>query len=102
MEPVESESRNRKGHDDSCILHDSSGSSRDITNIESISKKVMDATKSEFMSVFRAYEDRMIGMMEELVKMRTGLIGIRDGSIPPLTEEGTTSGGESIGAPPED
>jgi len=94
MEPMESGSRDRQDQDDPCTLRGSGDLPRDATNIESISKMVVNATKSEFKSVFQEYEDRMIGMMEELVKMRTGLVGMRDGSIPPLVEEGINSGGE--------
>jgi len=60
-------------------------------------ENVLETVNTEFnqrMGVFQEYEERIVNLMEELVRIRSGL---RDGSVPPVMENGVTSGGGLLG-----
>lgn len=55
----------------------------DLTDFKRMTDKIMGAVSAEFdskMGIFQEYEDRIVGLMEEHVRMRSGLVVIRDGA----------------------
>jgi len=76
---------------------------KDSFDVKAVSSKIVSAVSAEFdekIGVFRAYEDKIVSLMEELVKMRFDLVDLRDGAPCSLTEGDVMSGGEGVTLPP--